>query len=78
VYPLIQAQCLGCHNNNAQSGSVNLEGHANTKRYADNGRLFGSINHSSGFAAMPPTGQKIRDCDIAKIRAWINAGAPNN
>ena len=70
--------CLGCHSGGAPSGNVNLQGHANVKRVADNGRLFGAINHSSGFVPMPQGGKKISACEISKVKAWIDAGAPNN
>lgn len=78
VYPLIDQQCNGCHNANVQSGSINLEGYNNIKVQVDNGKLYGSINHETGFKAMPPTGVKLPECDIRKIKIWIDEGATNN
>ncbi len=75
---LQQYGCLGCHGSPAPSGNVNLQGHANAQAIALSGRLFGAISHSPGFKAMPQGGNKMNACDIKKIKAWIDAGAPNN
>lgn len=78
VKPLVNAQCVGCHNNSSQSGNVNLEGYTNVKLAVDNGSLLGTIKHLSGYPAMPQSQNKMSDCNIAKIEAWINAGALDN
>lgn len=43
-----------------------------------NGKLYGSIAHTTGFAAMPQSGNKLSDCQIAQVKKWIDAGAPQN
>lgn len=78
VYPLIQTKCNSCHSNASSLGGVSLEGYANVITYEQNGKLMGTINHSSGFIPMPQGGAKLSDCDIAILNTWINAGAPNN
>lgn len=70
--------CIGCHSGTAPSGSINLQGYNNVKARVNDGKLMGSINHAPGFSAMPQGGNKMNSCDIAKIKAWIDAGAPNN
>jgi hypothetical protein len=70
--------CLGCHSGSAPSGNVNLQGYTNVKAKVSDGRLFGAVNHSAGFSPMPQGGNKMSACDISKIKAWIDAGAPNN
>ena len=70
--------CLSCHNDMFPSGGVNLKGYANVKLYVDNGRLMGSIRHEQGFSPMPQNQVKMRDCEIDKLQAWIDEGAPNN
>ena len=42
------------------------------------GRIIGSINHQEGFRPMPfPEGSlMLEECEIDKLTAWINAGAP--
>jgi hypothetical protein len=70
--------CIGCHSGTAPSGGFSLVGHAAVKAKAQGGRMVGAINHAPGFSPMPQGGAKMNQCDIDKIEAWINAGAPNN
>lgn len=78
VLPILESFCYACHSAASNNGNVTLEGHASAKEYIDNNRLLGSIEHTPGFAAMPPNGPKLLDCQIEKIQAWADAGAPNN
>jgi hypothetical protein len=75
---LQQHGCLGCHSGVGASGNVNLQGHANVKNVAESGRLYGAISHSAGFKPMPQGGTKMSECEIKKIKSWIDAGALNN
>jgi hypothetical protein len=70
--------CLSCHGGTAPSAGFSLEGHANVKAKVTDGRLFGAINHSPGYIAMPENAPKMSQCDINKMKAWIDAGAPDN
>ena len=70
--------CVSCHNNGGPSGGVALENYAGVKAAVTSGRLYGAINHEPGFAPMPQGGSKMNACDIRKVKAWIDAGAPNN
>ena len=78
VQPILQNNCLGCHNENANSGGVSLEPYAVLKPYADNGKLSCSINHGSECSAMPQNSGKLNACDIIIIDKWIADGALNN
>lgn len=78
VSSLIQSVCYSCHGNGSSEGNVTLQGHANLKQYADNGKLSGVINHRTGFPPMPQGGSKLSDCDIQVIEKWISDGSPNN
>ena len=40
--------CLGCHVGANPSGGIGLQNYAGVKAVVDNGRLYGSINHSTG------------------------------
>jgi hypothetical protein len=70
--------CLSCHTGPAPEGNVNLQGYANVKAIAESGRLYGAISHAPGYHPMPEGGTKMNQCDITRIKAWIDAGAPNN
>ncbi|HVG42646.1 MAG TPA: hypothetical protein VM888_13635, partial [Chitinophagaceae bacterium] len=70
--------CTSCHSGPAPSGNFSLVGYTNVKAKVTDNRLLGAINHASGFSPMPQGGPKMSDCDISKIKKWIDAGAPQN
>ncbi len=78
IRSILDAKCVGCHNNTVASDGINLTNYTGVQTVALNGRLFGAVNHSPGFTAMPQGGAKLPDCEIAAIRIWIQDGAPNN
>jgi mono/diheme cytochrome c family protein len=79
VKPILQNNCYGCHSGTASSGGgIVLSDYNNLKTSVDNGTLLGSIEQLDGYSAMPKGGSKMSNCNIAIIRKWIAAGAPNN
>jgi uncharacterized membrane protein len=78
VLPLLNARCNNCHAGTSPSAGIKLNTHAEVMKYVNNGSLMGSINHSSGFSAMPKNGSKMSACDINKIQSWIDSGASDN
>lgn len=79
VVPLLQSNgCLGCHSGGAPSGNISLDNYNSVKLVAQNGKLYGAISHSPGYPPMPQGGNKLSTCNISKIKAWIDAGSPNN
>lgn len=78
VNPVLTAYCVGCHSGANAPLGVNLETYTGVKSQVTNGKLIGTVTHSSGFIPMPKNGNKLSDCSIAKIRQWVAAGARNN
>jgi hypothetical protein len=86
IRPILQNNCTGCHSGSAPSGSIDLSTHAGVSTVALNGRLYGAISHSPGYSPMPKVPdpldpskiKKLPACEIAQIRKWAAAGAPNN
>ena len=78
VAPLMRAQCVSCHSTSFASGNIALDTYNGVKASALNGSLYGSINYSTGFSPMPQGGNKMNSCSIKQIKAWVDAGAPNN
>jgi hypothetical protein len=77
IAPIIQNHCLGCHNSSSASGQVVLE-HFSQVQLAVMGRhLWTVVDYPGGTGRMPPTGP-LSDCDLTKIRLWIEAGMPEN
>jgi cytochrome c5 len=77
IEPIINAQCLSCHQGAAASAGRLLEDFTTVKASATDGSLFHSINGTGGYSIMPQSG-KMSQCNIDKIDAWIKAGTPNN
>lgn len=82
VLPLLNAKCntSGCHNSSATAGGWAMDTYLGVKDVLDNsgGRFLKSIQHESSASPMPKGGSKLADCDINKLKAWINAGALEN
>lgn len=78
INPLIQNTCVGCHSNSNPGKGLNFTTHAGVRAAAQSGQLYGALSHAQGFTAMPQGMDKLDDCTLAKIKSWINAGAPNN
>jgi hypothetical protein len=57
---------------------VKLENYADVQTQVKSGQLMGTINHASGFQAMPQGGGKLTDCEISKLQRWIDNGILNN
>jgi hypothetical protein len=83
VWPVINASCTGCHGGASPSGNIALENHADVAAAAaispgSYGSLYGVISHASGNSPMPKGSNKLSDCTIARIKAWIDQGAADN
>jgi cytochrome c5 len=78
IQPLFQNKCNGCHSGSNPSGSLDLTQYGVCNTIALDGRLAGSVQHLTGFSAMPPSGGMLPACEIDEILIWIQDGAPNN
>jgi len=78
IAPVINQQCVSCHSGSFASGNVILDSYTEVKKYANNGKLVGTITWTSGFSQMPKNGNKLSSCHIQAIQVWIAAGAANN
>jgi len=70
IVPILSSACLGCHN----PGNGDLSNHSSVQAYAISDVLYNRVNTGN----MPLGGPKLSDCDIAKIKKWVDAGALNN
>lgn len=78
IAPMLSAYCNSCHGGNTPSGNLKFDYYQGVKFQVDNGHLIGAVTHAAGYQAMPKDQAMLSDCNIAKIKAWISAGAPNN
>ncbi|MEZ4962278.1 MAG: hypothetical protein R2830_20795 [Saprospiraceae bacterium] len=82
IKPILDSYCStgnpSCHNSNSSS-NVPLNTYEGVKSQVDNGRLLSSITWDGNASFMPKNSStKINDCYQARIRIWIESGAPNN
>jgi hypothetical protein len=78
IVPVMKKYCTGCHSGATPSGGLVLNSYNSVKAVALNGKLVGSITWAAGYNAMPKESNKLTDCKISKIKAWVNNGALNN
>ncbi|MEM7656217.1 MAG: hypothetical protein AAF399_08825 [Bacteroidota bacterium] len=79
VQPLMVRECTGCHGGNFPSANIGLETYEEVVASAnDNNSLYGSMAHIDGFSEMPKGGNRLPDCELDQLKAWIDAGTPNN
>lgn len=78
IWPVIELNCFGCHSGPEPSGNILLVDYNSVAVQANNGKLFGAVNHDTGFEPMPKNAPKLSDCKIDQIKIWIEDGTPNN
>ena len=80
VSPILQVNCRdGCHNAVDRQGGVNFDDFNEVKFYAGVGSLVRRIELAPSDPSFMPRGRaKLAPCDIARIKAWVQAGTPNN
>ena len=86
IVPLLEANCYTCHNNanaSVSGGDISLEGYANVLLSivpgdAGASKLYNSVAWTPGVSQMPKGGAQLSDCDVLKIKKWINDGAVNS
>lgn len=78
VAPLLSTYCVGCHSGGVPSGGISLTSYAGVKAMVTTGKLYGAINWTTGYVKMPQGSTKLSQCNIDKIKGWIDEGANNN
>lgn len=77
IVPILNSGCTqSCHN--GTGSGHDMKSYAAVSSDASSGTLYGSVSQDGTAQAMPQNGAKLSDCDIVKIKKWVNAGAPNN
>ncbi|GAC1424528.1 MAG: hypothetical protein NVSMB7_00550 [Chitinophagaceae bacterium] len=76
VVPILQNNCYTCHSAASNSSGILLDNYNGLRLYAQNGYLYGTISHASGYRPMPDNGGKLSGCNIALIKKWIDTGTP--
>lgn len=86
IQPLLEANCYACHGKEAQMGQLRLDAKSNAFRGGQSGQK-GITAHDPaaselyrrvagiGDQARMPMGKELPAEDVAKLKAWIEAGA---
>ena len=78
IQPLVQAQCVSCHQGVSASGGLDLSTHLSVQNSVLNGSMLDRLNRSAGDPLAMPPGGPISECNKAKVRVWKRAGALPN
>lgn len=78
ISTIMSSNCNSCHSGSAAQAGIKTDNYTDLKTIADNGKLWGAVNHETGFSPMPKDRPQLSDCDLSKIRIWIDNGSLNN
>jgi hypothetical protein len=78
ILMILENNCYICHASHVQLGGIELEGYDNLKRLVDSGFFIGAVTRMPGFSPMPKGQPPLPDCQMEKIKAWVQNGALNN
>jgi len=81
IAPLLTIECgtnSSCHRQNSSDSEISLVSYDDVTAVAVTGQLLSSVIHDGNTEPMPYLGQKLSDCKINKIKAWINQGLKEN
>jgi hypothetical protein len=80
IYPILKNSCLSCHAGEKAMGALRLDSRVAAERVLSPGKSAESrlLHRVLGLKGEPrmPMGGKLADEEIAKLREWIDAGAP--
>lgn len=75
VVPIIQAKCIGCHDQGNASGGYDFSTYTSISANA-NAILYSM--KANGYQLMPIGGPALPDSTIQKIACWIEQGKQDN
>lgn len=76
IWPIIQNNCISCHNATAPSGNVDLSTYDKIIPYVKNGKLYGSMMHLPGYSPMPSATSSLTSCELTMVKKWIIGSYP--
>lgn len=83
IKAILDANCKECHYEGNDISKINLYNWPTIHSLATDGNfvrgtLLTAVLQTGEVTPMPKGRPKISDCEINKIRAWVNKGAPEN
>jgi hypothetical protein len=69
--------CTTCHNSSSTfKEGIIMDSYENVVSSINSGPVWKAINHEEGVTPMPYQQEQLPECDLKKIRAWIDNGMP--
>jgi len=76
IRPLLDQNCVGCHNNNLAEGGLNLLVFSQIQQKQTS--IYERISLPTNNALYMPKGGNLSACKTNQIKAWIHQGAQQN
>lgn len=78
VKPIMDNNCAtsGCHSSSSRADGKDYSSYTAVKNGSSSNSFMGSIQHLSGYKAMPQGKSKLSDAQIKTISCWIENGKP--
>ena len=67
-----------CHGPVTHYNNVRHDSYESELIVVNDDRLRGVVNHLPGYVKMPYNQPMLPECELNKINAWLNNGAPEN
>ena len=77
IIPIVDQFCNSCHSSVEASAGVILDTYVTLKSWADES-LYCTISYGDGCENMPKNQPQLSECNILKIKTWIDEGALEN
>jgi uncharacterized membrane protein len=77
IWPIVQNNCMACHNATAPSGNVDLSTYDKIIPYVKNGKLYASMTHLPGYSPMPSSTSSLTSCELNMVKKWIIGSYPS-
>lgn len=78
IAPIMQSQCVNCHNSNFASGNLNLENYTLVRASTENGNLIDRITRNVGDPLLMPQNGQLPQASIDIIIQWQADGFLEN
>jgi hypothetical protein len=78
VLPIVQSQCLSCHNDTFASGNNSYSTYAQFRDATENGNVIDRITRNIGDPLLMPQGNKLPQASIDLILQWQSDGYLEN
>ena len=78
VKTILDAHCAssGCHSASSHAKGIDLSSYTAAKNESGNDNFMGSIQHASGYNAMPQGASQLDDATIKTLSCWVQNGSP--